>query len=1130
MPINKITLTILLVLIYAGIHAQNTCEPTIDCTADNRDIHCLELSLLSAEDISLYKLSVDSCNMPLDITIFNTTTEAGDCSSPQILRSITSDIQGIYGGGQRTEVCTRRINILRFDTIDNGALDFPGTLILPKSFVIEPDISNNEMSPFSCSGGFIEDVSGLPAPIAIEDGGSGYPILQWTSSDDSIRHTPLVAIDYKNGDDNYNQQVDDLLQDCALVINYEDDIQDLDCKMVGNRLWTICAWTCDGQQCLSFLQNIVIQDNQPPIISEYIEDKTYTVSNSDCSRTVYIETPQYVDSCQNGASLIIEVFNQEYQILATGVSGFFNFPLGINKVVYTYSDNCLNTIKDTSVINIVDQTSPVVLCNNGVTVSLTDSLVHIPAHVFDNGSFDACLLDRICVTRMSDLILFDELDSDSDGEILLSDFEAHMATCYTDYSAYAYQKDDGLYYLNENSLCLTEVAFCCEDSNQDDLLVAFKAFDSFGNSSLCMVPVEVQDKQKPEIYCLPDITIECDLLIPDFSNFYPNITLDPLSELFGSVVQASDVRRAFEVPASYVVSDFDTTTYQDGYVFDHCDTPRVQVTIIDNRTMCGQGYIERRIEAIKGNIKSDLCIQRINIIRSTTFDDLDTLPTVHFSCFLDIDSLDNNGQPHPHITGYPTWNNGRLVGNCNEVKNTYSDEIIELCGNNSKIIRTWILTDWCNDNITEFNQIIDIYDNIAPSCTVQDTINYSLNDNGIAQVNLAELIITLEDRCSPSFNICVTSKNKTNCFVGRTDLSNNLIDFDCNDIGINVVEITVEDACGNKNTCKSIINIEDKIPPIIICPNDTFLSCFDNVDGAIDFLNQSVEVLDNCSTTPSISFSRRTFLDSCNQGEIFVDVLAVDESGNNSFCTWLINIDETQPQFDFPEDTISYLVSCVDDIIESPQISGPSIISDCPNSFIIDENPEETIFKDKNGNDSLLIINWLVRRTCNNTIVENFRQYIFFEYQWEDIICEAQSWNINQGGVAPREVGSFLDDCEEEHWLEYEPSHFDCSQLGKQDVIVSVVDLNEDVLFKCTTTIEVTDNSGFCPCQDKRETSIAVDQTIDIITSSLITATGVVGSTEHVELDSRCVIVEPTFEIQPSGLLTIYNKGCTIMR
>ena len=65
-----------------------------------------------------------------------------------------------------------------------------------------------------------------------------------------------------------------------------------------------------------------------------------------------------------------------------------------------------------------------------------------------------------------------------------------------------------------------EVHFCCEDV-ADEQMVVFRAIDYFGHYNDCMVNVDVQDKVPPRITCPPDQSIDCDhpIDLEDLSEF-----------------------------------------------------------------------------------------------------------------------------------------------------------------------------------------------------------------------------------------------------------------------------------------------------------------------------------------------------------------------------------------------------------------------------------------------------------------------------------------------------------------------------------------------------------------------------------------------------------------------------------
>src|SRR5690606_7655331 len=81
---------------------------------------------------------------------------------------------------------------------------------------------------------------------------------------------------------------------------------------------------------------------------------------------------------------------------------------------------------------------------------------------------------------------------------------------------------------------------------------------------------------------------------------------------------------------------------------------------------------------------------------------------------------------------------------------------------------------------------------------------------------------------------------------GSVILSLNKATFDCSNIGINEVVLTVTDSDGATASCTATVTVEDNIPPIISCPENIEVNNDPGVRGA--FINYDMpEASDNCS-------------------------------------------------------------------------------------------------------------------------------------------------------------------------------------------------------------------------------------------------------------------------------------------
>src|SRR5690606_12691538 len=93
------------------------------------------------------------------------------------------------------------------------------------------------------------------------------------------------------------------------------------------------------------------------------------------------------------------------------------------------------------------------------------------------------------------------------------------------------------------------VEFCCADltNSGNRHIVFFRVVDASGNSNVCMVEVEVQDKLPPTMVAPPDITVDCRVHF-DFADSLSR------SNLFGNVVIGNETRRTIPSPSLFVAA------------------------------------------------------------------------------------------------------------------------------------------------------------------------------------------------------------------------------------------------------------------------------------------------------------------------------------------------------------------------------------------------------------------------------------------------------------------------------------------------------------------------------------------------------------------------------------------------
>ena len=653
----------------------------------------------------------------------------------------------------------------------------------------------------------------------------------------------------------------DILLDCNLIITYEDiDLGEINCVRKIMRTWKVREWWCGTEITQSSLQLIIITDETGPIITHPPYGFDATTGRFDCEARVLLPPVEAYDICHDQIRVDI---SYPGGILINQNGGYANLPVGVDTVYYRLYDACYNLTEYYIIINVRDVTEPVPVCDRNTVVSLNHSGYNwVPAEVFDDGSFDECELDYFEVRRMD-----------------------------LDYCGSVGEDDWG-----------PEVGFCCDDVGKI-IMVGFRAVDISGNSGTCMVSVEVQDKDKPLITCIPNITVDCRFDI-DYNQL----------DVFGKIVEDDAARDTIIIDPRYyhVIGGHPL----DGYARDNCPPTIVETVDISNVNQCGIGYIIRTFYAIdqSGN-RSDNCNQYITVINHDTFDlndivwplDLDTAgicdPAILIPQFLN--------PPHDK----PTLNDDE----CSLIGLSYDDVVFSatLPGDPCfKIFRTWYVIDWCQRDIDgnviiwSHTQVIRVLNEVDPliiRVTSDTTIcSYDINCAPIP----VSFSIEASDDCTDADQMLYTYKIDFEG-DGSFDVIHSAIGGNKAEgtwpIGRHIVKWEVEDRCGNTALYQFVMDLQNCKSPVAYCLNglSTNLTPMDLTgDGIPDVAIDTIWASDfdagsyhTCGYDVFLSFSadlNDTYVVyNCDSiGTRFVEMWVTDINGNTSFCKTFIDIQD----------------------------------------------------------------------------------------------------------------------------------------------------------------------------------------------------------------------------------------------
>lgn len=655
-----------------------------------------------------------------------------------------------------------------------------------------------------------------------------------------------------------------LLLDCNLFVQYEDiDLGEINCVRKIMRTWKFREWFCGEEISKIGVQLFIIKDETGPEITHAPYGFEATTGSRDCVARVLLPSIEAEDACHNDLRIDVAYPGG---ILLNQNGGYVDLPVGEDTIYYRVYDGCYNLTEHFIVIHVKDQTPPVAVCDRNTVVGLNHSGYNwIPAEVFDDGSFDECSLHHFEVRRM------DREFCGTRGE-----------------------DDWG-----------PEVGFCCEDVGKT-IMVGLKAVDHYGNEAICMVNVDVQDKDRPLITCLPNITVDCRFDI-DYNHL----------EVFGKIVTDTADREKIIIDSRYYhVIDGHPI---DGIAEDNCPPTMLDSVDVSNINQCGLGYIIRIFQAVdlQGN-RSDVCYQYITVINHESFDSTDIVWP------LDLDTLGicNPDELIPERLHAPYDRPVVSDDECSLIGLSYDDVVFSptLPGDPCfKIFRTWRVIDWCqrdiygNIIIWSHTQVIKVINNVDPVITriSPDTMvcSYDLNCNPIP----VRFSIEASDDCTPVDQMLYTYKidfdGDGTIDVARSAIGGNVAEGTW-PIGRHLVKWEVEDRCGNTAKSQFVLDLRNCKSPVAYCLNglSTNLTPMDtNGDGIPDVALDTVWAKDfdagsyhNCgypvflSFSPDLNDTYRVYnCDSiAGSGLKTVEMWVTDINGNTSFCRTFIDIQD----------------------------------------------------------------------------------------------------------------------------------------------------------------------------------------------------------------------------------------------
>ena len=788
---------------WGNILVESKFTPVLDCGVEIDTISCIELPIFDGPPLS--GSGTTGCfTADISIEILNEQIINVDPCEGDLVKKVIRQYQAVDVSGGRSNICTQELHITKLD---------PAMISIPVS--ISVNLSCNEEI------GAIEeeDIRVGVVPFYTPETGSGIPLYPAT--------------------DNF----------CNIFVEYIDEvIVDLPCKKQVLRTWEIRQWHCNDEDVISVPPQILtLIDEKPPVLICPMDTIEVSTSGSSCTAKVLLPEISATDSCN-----IVSQIDMSYTggfIENQNGGEITDIPVGLNAITYIGYDACGNSSSCQVHVKVVDNSAPVIICEKNTQVSITRTgEAHVPASVFDDGSYDACSSIVFSARRMELSCQSSEQDSSS---LVFGDV----------------------------------VAFCCADVGTTQM-VALKVIDHSGRENQCMVEVTVLDKNPPAIVAPPDITVSCEFVFDK----------QDLS-VFGSIVSTEIGREEIVIIADSV--SIDGSPF-DGLLIGGCGAEVAEEVDMGNVNSCGTGLIERTF-SITSNGATVSDKQSITVVSPVAFDP-DRIVWPRDTMFFDRCTAEDL---HPDNLPLGVDRPRLGEGVCELIGSSITDEQIFSADNDGlgcvKVLRKWSVINWCDTDIVtglparwDSIQTIGLENRTAPiitSCTDTAEVYNSFDANcNPVYVNLSA---TATDDCTDTASLIWTwTIDQDN--DGTVDTSGVGHEVNAGFVpGTHKIIWYAEDLCGNISApCSQYFEITNEKAAPAICLDHvvTDLVLMDlDFDGVVD--TEMVEIWASdvikedshpCGHALSYSFDKAGLQDSVIYG--------CGEVGFNSVMIYVTNL------------------------------------------------------------------------------------------------------------------------------------------------------------------------------------------------------------------------------------------------
>ncbi|WP_299148130.1 HYR domain-containing protein [uncultured Dokdonia sp.] len=663
--------------------------------------------------------------------------------------------------------------------------------------------------------------------------------------------------------------------------------------------------------------------------------------SSGCGAIVTYEGPFTNALCTGGGELV----------QTGGFASGSPFPLGTTTNTFEVTDGAGNVQTCSFDITIIDDVAPRAVCQNiTLEVDETGSIAITPEDI-DGGSTDNC--GDITLSIDTDTFTCDNVGENivtltvTDSNGLSSSCEA-IVTIVGSVAPTAVCQDITLLLDADGTATLTPdqidggsfatcglftlstdiTTFTCDNLGENTVILT--ATDASGNSTTCEAIVTVENNEPLDLTCPEDMIINLSEVLEPVT---PTNVTTSFNSAFGSSIQ-NTINGLGLATSPSLTATHDGTTTNNAFI-GAGTTGTIDFDLGTERTITGFSFWNLNGGGPGANGSSG--IQDVSIsysVDGTTFVPVDGAPAVFAQALssqdvapetfsftqiaatvIRFEVLSNYGDGN---TGFAeiafadtTVGCGAAIvyeGPFTNVDCLGGGELVQTAGFASGSIfplgtttNTFEVTD-TNGTTLSCSFDITVIDDVAPRAVCQD-ITIQLDETGSATIEAADVDGGSTDNC------------------GDVSIAIDIDKFGCENVGENIVTLTVTDSNGLISTCEAIVTIENPNIPVAVCQNITLELDATGV-GILD-----PALLDGGSTfvCGPLTYEADITEFTCeNLGENTVVLTVTDPQGNTSTCEAIVTVVNNEP----------VTITCPEDLILNlSEVLEPVTISSTTTSF-----------------------------------------------------------------------------------------------------------------------------------------------------------------------------------------------------